>query len=78
MFKTIFLTILSFILGISGTLYTINWQDEKVVYELSDFAKFGDITYQNLRIKNEGWNPATNVIYSGPLRQDTNASSLRG
>lgn len=53
--------LISLAIGIVGTLYTTNWQEEKLVFELGEIAKFGDITYQNIRIRNEGWNPATNV-----------------
>ncbi len=48
--------------GTFGTLYTTNWQEENLIFELGETAKFGDVTYQNIRIRNEGWNPATNVL----------------
>lgn len=49
------------VIGVAGTLITINWQEEKLRFELSHPATFGDIVYQNLRVSNGGWNPATNV-----------------
>lgn len=56
------LSILSGIaIGVAGTLITLNWQEEKLKYELGVPAAFGQIVYQNLRIRNEGWNPATHV-----------------
>ena len=61
MLKFLFTMISSLAIGIFGTLYTINWQEEKLVYELGEIAQFGDVTYQNIRVRNEGWNPATNV-----------------
>lgn len=48
-------------IGVAGTLITLNWQEEKLRFELGNAAAFGEIVYQNLRIKNEGWNPATSV-----------------
>ena len=56
------LSILSGIfMGVAGTLISLNWQEEKLGYEVGSPAAFGEIVYQNLRIKNDGWNPATNV-----------------
>jgi hypothetical protein len=49
------------IIGVAGTLITLSWQEEKLRYELGNPAAFGDIVYQNLRVSNDGWNPATNV-----------------
>ena len=49
------------IIGVAGTLITLNWQEEKLRFELGGPATFGAIVYQNLAIANEGWNPATNV-----------------
>lgn len=48
-------------IGVAGTLITLNWQEEMLKFELGYPAAFGEIVYQNLRIKNEGWNPATHV-----------------
>jgi hypothetical protein len=62
MFKILFTSFLSLALGIVGTLYTTNWQEEKLLFSFGEIAQFGDITYQNIRIRNDGWNPATNVI----------------
>jgi len=61
MIKFLFTTLSGLAIGIFGTLYTTNWQEEKLVYELGETAKFGDVTYQNIRVKNEGWNPATSI-----------------
>jgi hypothetical protein len=49
------------IIGVAGTLITLNWQEEKLRFELGSPAAFGEIVYQNLRLTNDGWNPATNV-----------------
>lgn len=50
------------IVGSVGLYFTLDWQEEKIVYLLDQPAQFGDITYQSLRIRNAGWNPATNVL----------------
>lgn len=56
------LSILSgIVIGVAGTLITLNWQEEKLRFELSLPATFGEIVYQNLAISNDGWNPATSV-----------------
>jgi hypothetical protein len=56
------LSILSgIVIGVAGTLITLNWQEEKLRFELGLPATFGEIVYQNLAISNDGWNPATNV-----------------
>ena len=61
--KKFILSIVSgIIIGAAGLYFTLNWQDEKLNYRLSEPAKFGEITYQNMQISNNGWNPATNVI----------------
>ena len=58
----LFLSIASGVsLGVAGTLITLNWQEEKLRFELGSSAAFGEIVYQNLRLTNDGWNPATNV-----------------
>ena len=58
----LFLSIASgVIIGVAGTLITLNWQEEKLRFELGSPAAFGEIVYQNLRLTNDGWNPATNV-----------------
>lgn len=49
------------IIGVAGTLITLNWQEEKLRFELGSPAAFGEIVYQNLNLTNDGWNPATNV-----------------
>lgn len=61
MFKFLLAIASGVIAGILGTLFTLNWQEERLYFDLGETAKFGNITYQNLRISNEGWNPATNV-----------------
>lgn len=60
--KTLFITIISMIIGSLLTLWTIQWQDEDLQYFLSAPSVFGDIVYQNLLVKNTGWNPAEDVI----------------
>lgn len=52
------------LIGAVGTYFTTNFPEEKVVFSLSAPAHFGDIIYQNLRITNLGFNPATNVVLS--------------
>lgn len=49
------------LIGAAATLVAISWQEEKLRFELSPPAVFGDIVFQNLRLTNDGWNPATNV-----------------
>lgn len=49
------------LVGVAGTLITLNWQEEKLKFELGYPATFGEIVYQNLKITNDGWNPATNL-----------------
>ena len=60
--KFIFSIVSGIIIGVAGLYFTLNWQDEKLYYKLSEPAKFGEITYQNMQISNSGWNPATNII----------------
>jgi len=61
MFKFLLSILSGAAIGVASTLFAVSWQEEGLLYELGEVAQFGDITYQNLRIKNEGWNPATNV-----------------
>lgn len=61
MTKYVVTSLATLAIGIFGTLYTVDWQEEKLIFELGEVAQFGDITYQNIRIRNDGWNPATNV-----------------
>lgn len=49
------------VIGVAATLVTINWQEEKLRFELGQPAAFGEIVYQSLRLSNDGWNPATHV-----------------
>lgn len=61
MFKLVVYIVSGIVIGVAGTLIAVNWQEEKLRFELSNPATFGEIVYQNLRIVNDGWNPATNV-----------------
>lgn len=56
------LTILSgVIVGIVVAYFAQDWKEEKLIFTLTEPAKFGDISFQNLEIRNEGFDPATNV-----------------
>lgn len=59
--KNLVTSFVSMVVGAGLTLLTIQWQDEDLQYFLSTPSVFGDIVYQNLLIKNTGWNPAENV-----------------
>ena len=61
--KTLFSCMLVAFLSVMGTLYAIDWQEEDLVYEITDPVFFGDVIYQNIRIGNQGWNPAENVKF---------------
>ena len=50
--------------GVIGSYLIIDWQEEKLVYVLSEPVQLGEVSYQSLTIRNAGWNPATNVIIS--------------
>lgn len=49
------------IVGGLGVYFTLDWQEEKLIYSLTAPAKFGEINYQNINVANTGWNPAINV-----------------
>jgi len=49
------------IVGALSIYFTIDWQEEKLIYSITPPAKFGEINYQNIRIINTGWNPAINI-----------------
>lgn len=53
--------IVGIIVGGLGVYFTLDWQEENLVYSITAPAKFGDINYQNITIENTGWNPAINV-----------------
>lgn len=61
MFKHLVTLVSGIIVGVSATLITVHWQEEELRFELSNPATFGEVIYQNLRIANDGWNPASNV-----------------
>lgn len=49
------------IVGALGVYFTLDWQEEKLKFSVTDPAKFGDVTYQNITLVNSGWNPAVNI-----------------
>jgi hypothetical protein len=49
------------IVGALVVYFTLDWQEEKLIYSITTPAKFGEINYQNITITNTGWNPATNI-----------------
>ena len=49
------------IVGALGIYFTMDWQEEDIIYSITSPAKFGSINYQNITITNTGWNPAVNV-----------------
>jgi hypothetical protein len=61
MFKHLITLVTGIVVGVSATLITVHWQEEELRFELSNPATFGEVIYQNLRIANDGWNPAANV-----------------
>jgi len=61
MLKIITTIIAGVIIGGFGTYFTLDWQEEKLIYSLTTPAKFGKISYQNITIFNTGWNPAVNI-----------------
>ena len=76
-----FTTILSGVIaGALGVYFTLDWQEEKVGFILDQPAQFGDITYQSLRIRNSGWNPATNVLLfvKHPSIRNSNVKATSG
>ena len=49
------------IVGALGVYFTLDWQEEELIYSITSPAKFGEINYQNVHIVNSGWNPAINI-----------------
>lgn len=49
------------IVGAVGVYFTLDWQEEKLKFSITDPAKFGNINYQNITLTNSGWNPAINI-----------------
>lgn len=49
------------IVGALGVYFTLDWQEENLIYSITAPAKFGEINYQNIHITNTGWNPAINL-----------------
>lgn len=49
------------IVGALGIYFTLDWQEENLIYSITAPAKFGEINYQNIHITNTGWNPAVNI-----------------
>jgi hypothetical protein len=60
--KQLFLNIVIALVSIIGTLYVTVWEDENIVFKLSEPSIFGDITYQSLVIENIGWSPAEHIF----------------
>ena len=48
-------------MGALGVYFTLDWQEEKLKFSITDPAKFGDVSYQNITLVNSGWNPAVNI-----------------
>ena len=63
-----FLTVLSgIIIGIVVAYFSLDWKEEQLVCTLTEAAIFGDTSFQNLEIRNDGFDPATNVrLYISP------------
>ncbi|MBU0689740.1 MAG: hypothetical protein KJ850_01085 [Gammaproteobacteria bacterium] len=59
--KFIFTVLSGIIVGIVGLYFSLDWKEEKLIYTLTEPATFGAITFQNIEIRNEGFDPATNV-----------------
>jgi hypothetical protein len=49
------------IVGALVVYFTLDWQEEKLIYSITTPAKFGEINYQNVTLTNTGWNPAVNI-----------------
>jgi len=49
------------IVGALVVYFTLDWQEEKLIYSITSPAKFGEINYQNITLTNTGWNPAINI-----------------
>lgn len=61
MLKFLLTVVAGIIVGAAGVYFTLDWQEEKLEYSITEPAKFGDINYQNITLSNAGWNPAVNV-----------------
>ena len=59
--KTIFTILSSVIAGIVIAVFAQDWKEEKLIFTLTEPATFGAIAFQNLEIRNDGFDPATNV-----------------
>jgi len=59
--KFIFTVLSGIIVGIVVSYFSFDWKEEKLIYTLTEPATFGLISFQNLEIRNEGFDPATNV-----------------
>ena len=59
--KFIFTVLSGIIVGIVVSYLSFDWKEEKLIYTLTEPATFGSISFQNLEIRNEGFDPATNV-----------------
>ena len=59
--KFIFTILSGVIVGIVVAFFVQDWKEEKLIYTLTEPATFGAISFQNLEIRNEGFDPATNV-----------------
>jgi len=62
--KTVLKLIVAFAAGAAVAYYSLHLKEEKLVYALGEPADFGNLTYQNIEIKNLGWEPAENVVVS--------------
>lgn len=59
--KFIFTVLSGIIVGMVGLYFSLDWKEEKLIYTLTEPAVFGTMSFQNLEIRNEGFDPATNV-----------------
>ena len=62
--KTFLKLLVGFAAGAAVAYYSLHLKEEKLIYTLSDPADFGNLTYQNIEIKNLGWDPAENIVVS--------------
>lgn len=59
--KFIFTVLSGIIIGIAVFYFSQDWKEERLVFTLAEPAIFGDTSFQNLEILNDGFDPATNV-----------------
>ncbi len=59
--KSIFTILSSIIVGVVIAYFSLDLKEEKLIYTLTEPATFGVSSFQNLEIRNEGFEPATNV-----------------